>query len=261
MKKPNALEREQQLANGNITPYRNTMQNTQSLDEFYNPEGEIQLLKQPNKMKKHVKIILWACVAVLIATGIIIHLYIEGQREQARIEYERAITEFYNGRIKIRYGRDMRFQFRFVLAGGEIVISDSGAGASSRFINLHRQNLFPDIEIIFVHSEEEAAGFPDNVITAWPTDTTDGIIAGLHWAVSRDEDDFESRPELGRSVFSLEDFGLLYPLTPADLVNDWENVHALWNAFNDNVRSHINWAAPDGGPRTDETDESGQDYE
>ena len=118
--------------------------------------------------------------------------------------------------------------------------------------------------IIFVHNEEEAAGFPDNIIVAWPRteasrgdydlNFSEGLIAGIHWAVDRTEEDLQRISWTGttfqlRPVVTLEEFGLTYPLTVVDLVDNWEKVNALWSAFDSDERSLIRREASFGGWR------------
>ena len=130
---------------------------------------------------------------------------------------------------KFAYAGDFRFQFQITI--------DGERHASNVLVRRHVDTFHPQFdpffdELVFVHSEEEAIGFPDNVIVAWP-DTgifTEGLIYNIHWAVSRTPDDeWTGFPR--RDVLALEEFGLSYPLTVADLVDNWEKVRALWRTF------------------------------
>ena len=69
-------------------------------------------------------------------------------------------------------------------------------------------------ELIFVHSEADAVGFPDNVVTAWPGLPSQGVVANTMFFVYYFEID-------------LVDFGLQHPLTTSDLVNSWEQSNEL----------------------------------
>ncbi|MDR2182969.1 MAG: hypothetical protein LBE55_02230, partial [Clostridiales bacterium] len=53
---------------------------------------------------------------------------------------------------------------------------------------------------------------------------------------------------------TLEDFGLTYPLTVEDLVDNWEKVNALWNVFDLSEQTFIHHAAPHGGPDVNSRD-------
>ena len=85
--------------------------------------------------------------------------------------------------------------------------------------------------ISVARSKEEAYSRPYNVMAMWmPERNIEMVIQGLHWAVSRTEDDLldPSTGELVRDVLTLEQFGLSYPLTIDDLIDNWENVADLW---------------------------------
>ena len=83
-------------------------------------------------------------------------------------------------------------------------------------------------DVVFVHTEEEGQGFPENVIVAWPcpTEATEFQIDLMHRNVNLTEAEL-NRHRNPRSVVTLEEFGLSYPLTRADLVDNWEKVMAL----------------------------------
>jgi hypothetical protein len=99
-------------------------------------------------------------------------------------------------------------------------------------------------DLVFVHTEEEAQGFPDNVIVAWPREGnwTQGLIAGIHWTIEDPVLGTHGRPV--RELVTLEDFGLTYPLTVEDLVDNWEKVNALWNVFDLSEQTAIRGGAP-----------------
>ena len=129
---------------------------------------------------------------------------------------------------KMLFARNMSFNFSLVIDGER---RTSSWEAWSRVVSPTPDPLYT--ELIFVHNEEEAQNFPDNVIAAWPIESlAPGVIAGLYWYVSRDESDLIS-PGLSRQqlrpVITFEQFGLSYPLTVEDLVDNWEKVFELWN--------------------------------
>jgi len=135
---------------------------------------------------------------------------------------------------KIIYGRRLNFRFQVVINGEKNVGTDFHA---SRFANPYDPDFNPFYtELIFVHSEADAVGFADNVIVAWPRGDgfTEGLINGFHWVVDREEHfvTYSGVPGiLSREVVTLEQFGLTYPLTIADLVDNWERVNELWMAL------------------------------
>ena len=135
--------------------------------------------------------------------------------------------------IKNRYGIDMNFHYQVVI-GGERRIT-VGNGSPNMFIDPDNRwyNLFYT-DIMFVHSEAEAQGFPDNIIVAWPrhqNNFSENLIAGMHWAVDRSEDDLILHGHQIRAVITLEEFGLSYPIEVVDLVDHWESVNRLWGSL------------------------------
>ena len=119
---------------------------------------------------------------------------------------------------KSTYATVLGFSFKIVI-DGEVQVF--GRGESSRPVCeriYFTQSPYFDssyTELIFVHSEEEATGFPNSTVVAWlDKDTAQGIINGLHLGMLRGDLD-------------LEDFGLVYPITVENLVDDWEAVNSL----------------------------------
>ena len=141
---------------------------------------------------------------------------------------------------KFNYAWDMHFMIRIV--GAEVYIDRTGARAIQA-IDPRSPAFTPFYtDLIFVHSEEEAAGFPDNVIVAWPSEVTLWIIPEVHFRMGMDENKLA---EWGteRDVLTFEEFGLSYPLAVADLVENWENVNVLFRSFTELEQSIIRGAA------------------
>jgi len=70
-------------------------------------------------------------------------------------------------------------------------------------------------EIRFVHSWEETAGHPTNVIAAFPFGPArTGVVNALNW-------------EVDSAGMDLSEFGLSYPITVENLVDDYENINRL----------------------------------
>ena len=142
--------------------------------------------------------------------------------------------EYLIPRQPFRYANAMRFMFSYY-AEGNLRISNLGMEAerlTRPYDELFDENL---TEFIFFHSAEEAYGHPQHVVAAWPNDDfIPGRIAGLHWAMGRT--DFT--PGIGgatlqRDPLTFEEFGLSYPLTRCDFVDNWEAVFAIWNRLQD----------------------------
>jgi len=157
------------------------------------------------------------------------------------------------------YGDGMQFYFRIVVNGEARILDGLRAWVRLDHVSSFHDPFYTDL--IFVHNEAEAdaLNLPDNIIVAWPRDPewTEGLIAGIHWAVDRSEDDLTNNPAHRgglltgfpvRGVVTLEEFGLSYPITIEDLVDNWEKVNALWTALTSNEHEFIQRAASAGGP-------------
>jgi len=142
-------------------------------------------------------------------------------------------------REKFVYGYGLRFEFQIVIDG---VKEKSSSFHISRVIQPHDPlfNPFYD-ELIFVHSEADAVGFADNVIAAWPRGDgfTEGLIDGFHWILGYEEHESRSGSTFRREELTLEQFGLTYPLTVADLVDNREKINELWMELGSSGRSVI----------------------
>ena len=94
------------------------------------------------------------------------------------------------------------------------------------------------LEILLVHNKPELNCFPENVIIAWPRAEVlfngltlgETVVDSLNWAAGVSV--HEPTLNFGlvrRNDVSIEDFGLTYPLYVSDLVDNWEDVFALWS--------------------------------
>jgi len=162
-------------------------------------------------------------------------------------------------RNEFGYASDLQFNFRFVENG----VIHMGNETDSSVPSMLSTRLNPEREwytgfytdIVIVHNEEEAVALPDNVVAAWPQeDLVDGLIKGLHWAVSLKGEDLLFRGHMEREEITLEEFGLTYPITATDLVDNWEKVNALWRALTTSEKSTILRAMPHGGVRVSQED-------
>ena len=143
---------------------------------------------------------------------------------------------------KMWFASDMGFSARFVWEGRVVNCHITALRVTSP--RDPRFDPFYD-ELVFVHSEAEAYGFPDNVIVAWPrmyigdTDIPrmQRIINRMHLSIRNAR--FRDEGVLYREPFTLEDFGLTHPLTIEDFVDNWEKVNALWRAFDSWERNFI----------------------
>ena len=94
----------------------------------------------------------------------------------------------------------------------------------------------PDPTIPFTRLElvlckEEAYALPNDLLVFWAYDfVLERVVGRLNLEVVRTEQDLldPNTGELVRDVLTLEQFGLSYPLTVDDLIDNWENVADLW---------------------------------
>jgi len=75
-------------------------------------------------------------------------------------------------------------------------------------------------DLVLVHSEDEAIGFREDVIVAWPSDRTYLIV-----------DAFNREIRLSEGELDPESFGLTYPITVEDTVNYWQQVDDFFMSF------------------------------
>ena len=129
-------------------------------------------------------------------------------------------------RDKIFYALDMHFTWQIVIDGETTIITvkESRVPVLDQILPIGVNPQYTDL--VFVHSEEEAVGFPDSTVVAWPLrledrDVAQGIVNGLHFAALLGEVD-------------LENFDLSYPLTVENLVDDWRAVNNFLTYLSDN---------------------------
>ena len=175
---------------------------------------------------------------ILLVLAILIMLFINIRREpQAMISIE-----------KLEYASNLWFRFRMVIdnyiSREEHMFGDWSIARRYAHPESVRFNGFYT-EIVLVHNRAQARDFPDNVIVAWPGGEGDlfeyfgqGLVAWINWSANLDEEAILAR-RLNRNVINLEDFGLPNPITVKDLVDNWEKVNALWQAFDGNERDDI----------------------
>ena len=127
---------------------------------------------------------------------------------------------------KTHYAIDLLFDFQIYIDGESRVTHGVRAWDLLNPDSRYHQPFYTDV--VFVHTEEEGQGFPENVIVAWPR-TGGGIeteIFFMHQHANMTEAELSQRSN-PRPVVTLEEFGLSYPLTRADLVDNWEKVMEL----------------------------------
>lgn len=192
-----------------------------------------------------MKRVLWALLILLPAMLILGCGNSEDEVQEAGISFDKKFDKNW-------YGTVMGFNFRVVMeSGGEVF---NWPSIPSR----HLANPFYT-DIVFVHNKAEAEGFPDNVIVAWPEEGwAQSAIDRIHWTIENPLLDSEGRLVANHAV-TLERFGLTYPLTLTDLVDNWEMVFEMWHYFLPNEQSYIMYGDMTGRPIAGE--EKGTVYE
>jgi hypothetical protein len=138
---------------------------------------------------------------------------------------------------KVAYAQDMMFTWQIFYEGERMVITSIYMREAQTWELPPLRTIIADpffADVVFVHSEEEAADFPDSTVVFWPLrlegqDVAQGLVNGLNRVAVRDGID-------------LSEFGLAYPLTVENLVDDWEAVYAFIGGFEFNIwswRGHV----------------------
>ena len=145
-------------------------------------------------------------------------------------------------REKANYAAQMNFMFQIIIDGERHVRSGF---FPSVFIRIEPEfeefDPFYD-ELVFVHSEEDAEGFPDNVIVAWPSEVTMQQVQMFNlWAKAPERD--WMRPRLGQrdglygNVYRyLSDHNLEWPVNVENFVDNWEDIYTFLERLSPNLR-------------------------
>jgi len=154
-------------------------------------------------------------------------------RERRIIEEQRVIEEQKEEQNwqaymweRLSYSRSMNFRGRIIVDGEQFNLGMARYQVSMR--NRHYT------EFVFVHTAAEAEAFPNNVIVAWPSENEllhRIEIDVMHREASRTAEELEQRWWLRRREVTLEEFGLSYPITVEDFVDNWEGIRDLREAL------------------------------
>ena len=164
-------------------------------------------------------------VALLLGFSIAAFFVIQhGNNSRINAEEESRIRDLI---WKIDYADGLLFHFQMFLDGERVL-----SGGSFAFFLIHTDSPYHPFytDVMFVHSQEESYEFPENTIVAWPASEdyiTEILIADMHQEINMTDKDLSQRGFSSRSAVTFEEFGLSYPITVADLVDNWEKVAAL----------------------------------
>jgi len=89
-------------------------------------------------------------------------------------------------------------------------------------------------DLVLVHSEDEAVGFPSDVVVAWPSDRTQLVVDAINRRIRNSEGEIDP-----------ESFGLSYPLTVEDTVNYWQQVDDFFVSLENFSRIVANARSPE----------------
>jgi len=124
-----------------------------------------------------------------------------------------------------------RFEFQLTIDGETHV----GINYMRDFTSPRSANFNPHFnELAVVRTQEEAQGFPDNVIVAWPKygESWERLLEAVNWVIERTEEESlkifpnERRP-FGVEAFE-EIFSFSHPLDMSDVVDNFEQFLGLW---------------------------------
>jgi len=137
---------------------------------------------------------------------------------------------------KFNYALAMRFWF-IISVDGRRILSESEVRARIDPSNPDFDPFYT--EIVFIHHEHMTREIPANVIVAFPLlgHDTRNFISRLQNAVNRRAPIVDGEPL--RDIIHFRDFGLSYPLDRDDLVDNWQQVNALWNALHPSEQEAI----------------------
>ena len=95
-----------------------------------------------------------------------------------------------------------------------------------------RQNYHTNV--VFVHTVDELHDFPVYVFVMWPSDVTPMVINAMNYIIQRDGIDIER-------------FGLIYPITLENAVDDWYAIYNLYLRYPEFSRGIRNFLAGGSG--------------
>ena len=163
-----------------------------------------------------LKVILFV---MLVISGFLgFQVYRNHMAEIERVaEFRRNQEEVFN---RLVYGHQMIFDHNFPQPFEQRDDSTIFADALWRF----GRGDMKISEVVFVHSAEEAEGFPTNVLVAWPTEWSYLFLDYLNEWLDPEAIGWNQPEDL---VLDISDFGVELPLTREFIVEDWEMMREI----------------------------------
>jgi len=172
-------------------------------------------------MTDKIIIVVIVVIVVFLTISFAVHAmsHITETRENARIQEER--QQSFRLWLMMRHVEEMMFEFRAIEDGEKRSLT----WVSAKIGDPH--SFFTDV--VFVYNSAEAQYFPYNVVVAWPSENhyTEGMLTGINLLLSPENIPVPYYVPI-RFTFTMEDFGLTYPLTITDLIDNWDKVFTLW---------------------------------
>jgi len=175
--------------------------------------------------------------AILVSASLLIVALLVSNYSNNFYESEADIAGRQFLRDKYLFGNSLRFVFSADLGREKTFFPWETSSAITNALFLYRTS--PEREfktdLIFVHNEAEAIYFPPNVIMAWPWVEDINFSQQFIYQINRDirlRQDVANllNPVSGipmRERIYIQDFGLTYPVTMTDAINNWEMINAL----------------------------------
>ena len=166
--------------------------------------------KSPSQKKiNHISIVLISIL--LVCTAMIAPFEIVQNIDEAR----RRSNVF----PQLRYADSLDFNFRLSPEAEDVreeAVLARDMMVALQYVDPDSPLFKPRTEVVFVYTEEEALKLPDSVIAAWPSVQTLRGINALNW-----------ERQVFRDGYLSEDLSLTFPITIADVVENWNEVNYL----------------------------------
>ena len=177
---------------------------------------------------------------IIILLIILLTMFITGCKDEE-------VKTISSRQLSYTAGWPMRFNYRW-FEEDEPVITGAAVRIFREFYYEEFNSTYT--ELVFVYSEAHAADFPEHVLVAWPGEEVPTILSRLNEAAKRndltaEESAFVRRLGRGETV-NLEDFGLTYPITIEDAVDNLEKVSDFFNSLTHTERDWVSRYVPIG---------------
>ena len=149
---------------------------------------------------------------ILLSIAIVFSLFLLAVFRENPNFFRRRMTE----EDLMDWSRDMFRQIHFARR----FYFDNNSGYVTENLEIVGVRYVPFYDIVFVETWQEGldSDLPDNIIVAWPTPYSIGILEYVNYILARREVNWDY-------------FDLSYPITMDDVIFRWENVMRIWSEF------------------------------